>query len=184
MSGAGREKRKWSASPLAAGCLLVFLGLPGTFLPIITAFSLPVELPLLLLIGALLSVYVTTMFAAASAGKRRTGVCMLLLLAAAWIFVCVRWSEMLRVGAQVAISGVVNEIALGVDFVSEIALPAGLTAAEQLAGCTLFFAMLAAPVLLLYGWSIVYFSAVAPCMVISLPFFAVTMILMDVPPAL
>ena len=184
MSGGKREKREWFASPLAAGCLLVFLGLPGTFLPVITAFSLPVRLPLLLIIGALLSVYVTTMFAVSGTAGRRIGVFMLLLLAAAWIFVCVQWRDMLRVGAQVAVSGVVNDIALGVDFVSEIALPTGMTASEQLAGCTLFFAMLAAPVLLLYGWSIVYFSAAAPCMVVSLPFFAVTMILMDEPPAL
>ena len=44
--------------------------------------------------------------------------------------------------------------------------------------------MLAAPVLLLYGWSIVYLSAAAPCVVVSLPFFAVTMVLMDKPPSL
>lgn len=184
MSGGKREKREWVASPIAAGCLLVFLGLPGTFLPVVTAFSLPVQLPLLLLIGALLSVYVTTMFAVSGTAGRRIGALMLLLLAAAWIFVCFKWRDMLRVGAQVAVSGVVNDIALGVDFISGIALPAGMTASEQLAGCTLFFAMLAAPVLLLYGWSIVCFSAAAPCMVVSLPFFAVTMILMDEPPAL
>lgn len=171
----GRAK----ALPAAGGALLVFLGLLGTLLPVVTAFSLPASLPLLLGAGALLTIYIVTMFSV-----RRLAWVLLLVLVAAWAFVCLRWQALLRVGAQVTIASVANELALGVNFISEIALPAGASAAEQAAGCTLFLVMLAAPVLLLYGWSIVYLSAAAPCVVVSLPFFAVTMVLMDKPPSL
>ena len=136
-------------------------------------------MPLLLGAGALLTAYIVTMFSV-----RRFAWALLLALVAAWAFVCLRWQALLRVGAQVTIASVANELALGVNFISEIALPAGASAAEQAAGCTLFLVMLAAPVLLLYGWSIVYLSAAAPCVVVSLPFFAVTMVLMDKPPSL
>ena len=173
MSGRAR------ALPAAAGALLVFLGLLGTLLPVVTAFSLPASVPLLLGAGALLTAYIVTMFSV-----RRFAWALLLALVAAWAFVCLRWQALLRVGAQVTIASVANELALGVNFISEIALPAGASAAEQAAGCTLFLVMLAAPVLLLYGWSIVYLSAAAPCVVVSLPFFAVTMVLMDKPPSL
>lgn len=173
MSGRAR------ALPAAAGALLVFLGLLGTLLPVVTAFSLPASVPLLLGAGALLTIYIVTMFSV-----RRLAWVLLLALVAAWAFVCLRWQALLRVGAQVTIASVANELALGVNFISEIALPAGASAAEQAAGCTLFLVMLAAPVLLLYGWSIVYLSAAAPCVVVSLPFFAVTMVLMDKPPSL
>lgn len=172
-------QRRLEAPPALAGALLVFLGLLGTFLPIITAFNLPVQLPLLLLSGALLTVYITTMFSV-----RRMAWLMLLLLAGAWGFVCFEWQEMLRVGAQVTVAGVMNELALGLDFISEIALPSGIAEAERVAGCTLFLAELMAPLLLLYGWSIVYLSSAAPCVVVSLPFFMVSMILMDRPPSL
>ena len=173
MSGRAR------ALPAAAGALLVFLGLLGTLLPVVTAFSLPASVPLLLGAGALLTAYIVTMFSV-----RRFAWALLLALVAAWVLVCLRWQALLRVGAQVTIASVANELALGVNFISEIALPAGVSAAEQAAGCTLFLVMLAAPVLLLYGWSIVYLSAAAPCVVVSLPFFAVTMVLMDKPPSL
>ena len=173
MSGRAR------ALPAAAGALLVFLGLLGTLLPVVTAFSLPASVPLLLGAGALLTAYIVTMFSV-----RRFAWALLLALVAAWALVCLRWQALLRVGAQVTIASVANELALGVNFISEIALPAGVSAAEQTAGCTLFLVMLAAPVLLLYGWSIVYLSAAAPCVVVSLPFFAVTMVLMDKPPSL
>ena len=173
MSGRAR------ALPAAAGALLVFLGLLGTLLPVVTAFSLPASVPLLLGAGALLTAYIVTMFSV-----RRFAWALLLALVAAWVLVCLRWQALLRVGAQVTIASVANELALGVNFISEIALPAGASAAEQAAGCTLFLVMLAAPVLLLYGWSIVYLSAAAPCVVVSLPFFAVTMVLMDKPPSL
>lgn len=171
--------RMMQAPPAVAGALLVFLGLLATILPVITAFGLPVYLPLLLLVGALLTVYITTMFSV-----RRMAWLMLVLFAAAWGFVCVRWMDMLRLGAQLTIASVANELALGVSFISEVALPTGATAGECAAGCTLFLAALMAPVLLLYGWSIVYLAAAAPCVMVSLPFFAVTMILMDRPPSL
>ena len=125
----GRAK----ALPAAGGALLVFLGLLGTLLPVVTAFSLPASLPLLLGAGALLTIYIVTMFSV-----RRLAWVLLLVLVAAWAFVCLRWQALLRVGAQVTIASVANELALGVNFISEIALPAGASAAEQAAGCTLF----------------------------------------------
>ena len=118
----GRAK----ALPAAGGALLVFLGLLGTLLPVVTAFSLPASLPLLLGAGALLTIYIVTMFSV-----RRLAWVLLLVLVAAWAFVCLRWQALLRVGAQVTIASVANELALGVNFISEIALPAGASAAEQ-----------------------------------------------------
>lgn len=170
---------RFQAPPALAGALLVFLGLLATLLPVITAFALPVFLPALLVVGALLTVYIATMFS-----LRRGGWVLLLLLAGAWAFVCLQWLSMLRVGAQVALSEIMNQLALGVDIVSEMAAPVGLTEGERAAGCTLFLVVLVTPVLLLYGWSIIRLSAAAPCVMASLPFFAVSMILMDRPPSL
>ena len=105
----GRAK----ALPAAGGALLVFLGLLGTLLPVVTAFSLPASLPLLLGAGALLTIYIVTMFSV-----RRLAWVLLLVLVAAWAFVCLRWQALLRVGAQVTIASVANELALGVNFIS------------------------------------------------------------------
>ena len=44
---------------------------------------------------------------------RRLAWVLLLVLVAAWAFVCLRWQALLRVGAQVTIASVANELALG-----------------------------------------------------------------------
>lgn len=164
----------------ATGALLTFLGLVGTVLPLITAFSLPVCLWALFGAGALLTVYFTTLFSI----KSRLRYLMLLLFAAAWAFVCFGSLSEVRAGAQIAIAGVANELALALPSVSVLALPAGVAAPQYAPLCTLFFAVLTAPVLLLYSWSIGSLSSAAPCLMVSLPFFAVTMVLVDRPPSL
>lgn len=171
--------RPLTAPPGAAGALLVFLGMLAAVLPAVTAFELPVYLGALLVVGALLSVYIATLFS-----SRRAALPMLLLLAAAWAFVFLRWRQMLLLGAEVAVSEVVNLLALGVEWLAPVAPPEGVSAAQRAAGCTLFIVMLSAPVMLLYGWSLIRLSAAAPCIVVSLPFFAVSMVLMDRPPSL
>ena len=88
--------RPLTAPPGAAGALLVFLGMLAAVLPAVTAFELPVYLGALLVVGALLSVYIATLFS-----SRRAALPMLLLLAAAWAFVFLRWRQMLLLGAEV-----------------------------------------------------------------------------------
>jgi len=152
-----------------AGWLLTALGLVGTFLPILSAYSLPVYTGAFLAVGILLAGYLAVTF---SLKKGRWF--LILLLAAAWVFVIVAYRDLLALGVQVCAHRMNSALAAALG--KPMPLVSTSVTKQQMIAATVFFAVVAVPVLVLYGWSIVSVGTVAPSIVVSVPCFALSMV--------